>query len=124
MPRIRILFITALAVLALAVVGAVQASAQKTATGKLAASVGPGFTISFTQNGKKVKTLKAGTYKITVKDKSTMHNFHLFGHGINKKTVVSTTSTVVWNVKFVVKGTYRYHCDAHPTILFGSFKVK
>jgi plastocyanin len=70
-----------------------------------------------------VISIKAGTYKITVHDKSTMHNFHLFGHGINKLTAVSTTSTAVWTVKFTVKGTYKYHCDAHPTLLFGSFKV-
>lgn len=120
MPRIRILLAAAAAMLALAVTGA-QASAQK--VGNLVGSVGPGFTISFTQNGKHVTSIKAGTYKITVRDKSTMHNFHLFGHGINKLTAVATTSTVVWTVKFAVKGTYRYHCDAHPTILLGSFKV-
>ena len=120
MPRIRILLVAAAMVLALAAAGA-QASAQK--VGKLVGNVGPGFTISFTQNGHKVISIKAGTYKITVHDKSTMHNFHLFGHGINKRTVIATTSTVVWTVKFAVKGTYRYHCDAHPTILFGSFKV-
>ena len=122
MPRIRALFVLAIATLAVAIPSA-QAG-NRAIAGNLAGNVGPGFTISFTQNGKKVTSLKAGTYKITVKDKSTMHNFHLFGHGINKKTVVSTTSTVVWNVKFVVKGTYKFHCDAHPTILFGSFKVK
>jgi|NGEPerStandDraft_6_1074524.scaffolds.fasta_scaffold79671_2 hypothetical protein len=121
MPRIRTLLVVAIALFAIAIP---SAQAGQTSTGNLVGSVGPGFTISFTQNGKKVTSLKAGTYKITVKDKSTMHNFHLFGHGINKKTVVSTTSTVVWNVKFVVKGTYKFHCDAHPTILFGSFKVK
>ncbi len=121
MSRTRILLVSVLALLALAVAGAVQASTQS--TGKLAANVGPGFTISFTQNGKAVKSLKAGTYSITVHDKSPMHNFHLFGHGINKKTAISTTSSAVWKIKFVAKGTYKFHCDAHPTSLFGSFKV-
>ena len=69
MPRIRILLVAAFAVLALAVAGVVQASAQKT-TGKLVGTSGPGFTINLTKSGKTVKTLKAGTYKITVRDKS------------------------------------------------------
>jgi len=122
MPRIRKLLFVAIATFAIAIPSA--QAATRTSPGNLVGSVGPGFTISFTQNGKSVKSLKAGTYRITVHDKSSMHNFHLFGHGIDKKTVVSTTSTVVWKIKFVVKGTYKFHCDAHPTLLFGSFKVK
>jgi len=121
MLNIRTLFVVAIATFAIAIP---SAQAATRSTPNLVGSVGPGFTISFTQNGKSVKSLKAGTYRITIHDKSSMHNFHLFGHGINKKTAVSTTSTVVWNIKFVVKGTYKFHCDAHPTLLFGSFKVK
>ena len=66
MSRIRILLVAALAVLAIAVVGA-QASAAKV-KGTLAGNVGPGFTITLTQKGKTVKTLKPGTYKINVND--------------------------------------------------------
>ena len=52
---------------------------------KLVGTVGPGFTISLKQNGKAVKTLKAGTYSITVTDKSDIHNFRLKGPGLNKE---------------------------------------
>ena len=38
--------------------------------------------------GKKVTRLKAGRYRIVVRDRSHMHNFHLTGPGVNKKTVV------------------------------------
>ena len=39
----------------------------------------PGFTITLKKGTAKVKTLKAGTYKITVNDSSNIHNFHLNG---------------------------------------------
>jgi plastocyanin len=121
MPRIRILLVAALAVLALAVAGAVQASAKSTV--KLAGNVGPGFTITLTKGGKAVKTLKVGTYKITVRDKSSSHNFHLIGPGVNKTTSVPFTGTRTWTVK-LKKGTYTYRCDVHFTSgMIGHFKV-
>ena len=40
------------------------------------------------QAGHKVKKLKAGTYVFKISDKSTIHNFHLTGPGVNKKTSV------------------------------------
>ena len=69
--------------------------------------------------------LKAGTYSITVNDKSTFHNFHLTGPGaVNKKTSVcfKGTPSKTWTVTFR-KGTYRYVCDPHATMMKGSFKV-
>ena len=53
---------------------------------KLTGTVGPGFTITLKKAGKKVTTLTAGTYSITVVDKSNIHNFHLRGPGgVNKE---------------------------------------
>jgi len=122
MPRIRILLVAAIAILALAVAGA-QASATAL-KGTLTGNVGPGFTITLTQKGAAVKTLKAGTYKINVSDKSSMHNFHLFGPGVNKKTGVATTSKATWTVTFK-KGSYSYRCDIHfASGMIGHFKVK
>jgi plastocyanin len=123
MLRIRILLGAALVVLALAVAGAVQASTQSTV--KLVGKVGPGFTITLTKSGTAVKTLKAGTYTITVSDKASIHNFHLFGPGgVNKKTGVSFTGTKTWTVK-LVKGKYTYRCDIHfASGMIGHFTVK
>ena len=122
MTRIHILLVAALAVLALSVAGAVQASTQT--TGKLVGNVGPGFTITLTKGGKAVKTLKAGKYKITVHDKANIHNFHLFGVGVNKKTGVSFIGTKTWTVK-LKKGSYTYRCDIHfMSGMIGHFKVK
>ena len=105
-----------------AIVAAIAVPAAGAATGKLVATDGPGFTISLTQGGKKVTMLKAGTYKITVQDKSNIHNFHLTGPGVNKKTPVGAVKTYTWTVT-LKKGTYKYICDPHAAAMKGSFTV-
>lgn len=98
-------------------------SLGQAATPKLVGTVGPSFTIKVTKAGKAVKTLKAGTYKIAVNDKSDMHNFHLIGPGVNKKTTVAFTGTKTWTVK-LKKGKYRFQCDPHAANgMKGSFRV-
>jgi plastocyanin len=97
----------ALAALVLAATGG--AAAKPTLVG----TVGPGFTIKVTMNGKPVKTLTAGAYTLVVHDKANIHNFHLLGPGANK--VVTTVPFV--GVKTVAvtlkKGTYTFQCDPH-----------
>ena len=116
MLRTRLAFV---ALLAAALVVVASASA---ATPKLNAVDGPGFTISLKKAGVKVKSLKAGKYKIVVKDLSNIHNFHLTGPGVNKKTGVGPKGTFTWTVT-LKKGTYKYICDPHASIMKGSFKV-
>jgi plastocyanin len=99
---------------------AVPAAFAKSPT--LTGTVGPGFTITLKQGSKSVKTLKAGTYVFKISDKSNIHNFHLTGPGVNKSTTVAGTGTKTWTVK-LKKGTYKYVCDPHKTIMHGSFKV-
>jgi plastocyanin len=105
-----------------AIIAAIAVPAADAATGTLVATDGPGFTITLKQGGKTVKTLKAGTYKITVQDKSNIHNFHLTGPGVNKTTPVAAVKTYTWTVT-LKKGTYKYVCDPHKTIMKGSFTV-
>ena len=116
--------ITAGAVAALVAAAlASQASAAPNATA-LTGKVGPGFTITLaSSSGKKVTSLKAGSYKITVQDKSDIHDFHLTGPGVNKViTSVAFTGnkTVTLTLK---KGTYKYVCDPHAAAMKGTFKV-
>jgi plastocyanin len=86
--------------------------------------VGPGFTITLKQAGKAVKTLKAGKYTIKVEDKGDIHNFHLFGKGVNKSTTIPFSGTQTWTVTFKA-GTYTFQCDAHASVgMKGTFKVK
>jgi plastocyanin len=93
------------------------------ATGRLTGEVGPGFKIEVTKSEKDVKTLRAGTYKIHVEDKANIHNFHLIGPGVNKKTSVSFKGETNWVVK-LKPGRYTYQCDPHAAAgMKGSFKV-
>jgi plastocyanin len=90
---------------------------------RLNASVGPGMTISVkTTAGKRVTRLKAGRYRITVRDRSKLHNFHLSGPGLNKKTTAKFTGTATWTVT-LRRGVYRFRCDPHAAKLKGSFRV-
>ena len=98
-------------------------TAVAAAPGKLAGTVGPGFTISLTAKGKPVKSLKAGKFTFTVADKSNIHDFHLTGPGVNSViTSVSAvgTKTVTLTLK---KGTYKFVCDPHASSMHGSFTV-
>jgi plastocyanin len=119
---IRTAFVLAL------VAGAVAASvafAGPQATGTLNGTVGPGYTITLKQNGKLVKTLKAGTYKLVIADKAHIHAFSLDGpHGYAKDfTPVQFVGTKTFTVKLKA-GSYKYYCPPHESIMFGRFKVK
>ena len=83
----------------------------------LTATDGPGFTITMSK-----QTVKAGTYVITVHDRSAIHNFHLTGPGVNKMTSVPAVGTVKWTVK-LKKGTYKFVCDPHAAVMQGMLKV-
>ncbi|HET7572507.1 MAG TPA: plastocyanin/azurin family copper-binding protein [Gaiellaceae bacterium] len=121
MTGVRVLAVSLLAALALAVAG--SALAARHAAPKLVASVSDPLNISLTRGGKKVKTLKAGAYTIVVRDKAADHNFHLEGPGVNKKTSIGGKGTFTWKVK-LRKGTYTFVCDPHASFMKGSFKVK
>jgi plastocyanin len=119
MIRLFRLSLAAAAALALVGIGPGQAAAPQTLIG----TVGPGFTITLKfSNGKAVRTVKAGTYRVRISDKASIHNFHLRGPGVNKSTGVGFTGTTTITVK-LRKGTYRYVCDPHASSLKGSFRV-
>jgi plastocyanin len=108
----------ALAVLA----AALAAPAAFARTPTLNGVDGPGYTITLKQGTKKVSRLKAGTYIFKISDKSSQHNFHLTGPGVNKTTSVGKTGTFTWKLK-LKKGTYKFVCDPHASFMKGSFKV-
>jgi plastocyanin len=88
-----------------------------TNTNTLTGTVGPGFTITMNK-----KTVKAGTYVITIHDLSSIHDFHLTGAGVNKVTSVPAMGTTKWTVK-LKKGTYHFVCDPHRPIMHGILNV-
>jgi plastocyanin len=110
---------TVAALAALALAAAVPAQA---AVPKLTGTVGPGFTISLKKSGTTLKTTKAGKVSLVVADRSTIHNFHLTGPGVNVRTSVvgQGTKTFALTLK---PGTYRYVCDPHASVMKGSFRV-
>jgi plastocyanin len=119
--RTRSLLLGAVAAAAaLAVTGSGMAAPAKTVSG----TVGPGFTIGLTMQGKKVTKLKAGTaYRFVISDRSDIHDFHLSGPGLDRvlSSVEDTgTKSFVFRLK---KGTYRFVCDPHSAIMHGSFRV-
>jgi plastocyanin len=113
---------TRLALVALVAAALVVVASASAATPTLNATDGPGFTITLKKGKTKVTSLKAGKYKIVVKDLSSIHNFHLKGPGLDKKTGVGPKGTFTWTVT-LKKGTYKYICDPHASIMKGSFKV-
>jgi plastocyanin len=114
MRSITIGLTTILATLALA--SSTFAGARTNAK-TLTGTVGPGFTITMNK-----RTVKGGTYAITIRDLASIHDFHLTGPGVNKATSVTGTGTTKWTVK-LKKGTYHFVCDPHRTIMRGVLRV-
>jgi plastocyanin len=90
----------------------------------LRGTVGPGFTINVTLAGKKVTQLNRGVrYRLVVADRSSIHDFHLTGPGLDRViTTVEFTGTksLVFTAR---KGSYRYVCDPHSAFMHGGFRV-
>ena len=109
-------------VVAAALVGADGGSAA--AGKKVNGTVGPGFTIGLTSNGKNVAKLKAGVpYRFVISDRASIHDFHLSGPGLNRVLAgVGFTGTKSFVLK-LKKGSYRFVCDPHASIMHGTFSV-
>jgi len=123
--RVRIAVVAAVA--ALSTAGAAMAFTSA-ATPKLNGKVGPGFTISLKDaKGKKVKTLKAGTYKFAINDLGDIHTFDVAqktdGHFHKELTGASFTGKKTVTVK-LTKGKWQFYCAVHPDTMFGNFTVK
>jgi hypothetical protein len=115
-------------VMAAALVVAGAAFSRSSATPTLKGVVGPGYTISLKKGSTKVKTLKAGKYKIVVSDKASIHNFTLEREKPSsphmEKHITSTafigTKTIVWTLK---PGSWRAYCSIHESLMHQDFKV-
>ena len=90
---------------------------------KLLATVGPKSTIWLrSASGKALASVKAGTYSVVVRDRSKLHNFHLVGKGVNRKSAVAGTGTTTWKLK-LAKGLLRFYSDKAPKTVKGSVRV-
>jgi hypothetical protein len=115
-------------VVAVALVAAGAAFSRGTSMPTLKGVVGPSFTISLKKGGKKVKTLKAGKYRLVVSDKSNFHNFTLEREKPSKPHMEThATSTPFTGSKTMVvtlkPGSWRAYCSIHEAQMHQDFKV-
>jgi hypothetical protein len=75
--------------------------------------VGPDFDIWMNKD-----SVPAGRYKLIVRDRGTIHNFHFFGPGVGRKTSVVGTGRWVWRVT-LSSGTYIAACIPHGSMSTG-----
>lgn len=65
--------------------------------------------------------VRSGRYRVVVSDRSRAGNFHLAGHGVNKRTGMRFRGSTTWRVR-LARGTYRYGSD--PTGLRKRLRVR
>ena len=112
MSNAKLSLIAIVATLALAA-SSVAAASTRTLIG----TDGPGFTITMNK-----KIVKAGKYVLIIRDRSSIHNFHLTGPGVNKMTSIPAVRTTKWTIR-LRKGIYHFVCDPHRAIMHGILKV-
>jgi plastocyanin len=101
-----------------------ESSGDGTTTGTGAAGktiegyVGPGFDIKVED----ADSLMPGTYTLKVEDKSSSHNFHLTGPGVDVKTEVSFEGDKTFTINLQA-GEYHFQCDPHSSSMNGDFTV-
>jgi hypothetical protein len=105
---------------------ATTAFAAHASTPTLVGTDGPGYTITLkTTAGKAVTSLKAGSYKLVIHDKSSIHGWSLDGpHGFAKDiAAISAVGTKTVTLKLKA-GKYKFYCPNHESIMFGHFTAK
>jgi plastocyanin len=121
--------LAALAILATAALAAAgSAFSHTSSTPTLKGVVGPGYSIKLTKGGKKVESLKAGTYRFVISDRSNFHNFTVEREKPSKPkiekhhtaTAFTGTKTVVMTLK---RGSWSFYCSNHEAQMHGDFKV-
>jgi plastocyanin len=125
MIRASIALVGAMAVLSVGL--ATTAFGQSASPTTLKGTVGPGFTISLTKGGHKVKTLKPGSYKFVISDKASSHNFTLERESGGKfeKHITATSFRGTKSATITLKrGEWKYYCSVHEATMHGSFDVK
>lgn len=67
------------------------------------------------------RSVRAGRYRVVVRDRSARHNFRLAGRRVNRTTPVDFRGTVAWRVR-LSRGVYRFGSDARK--LPGRLRVR
>ena len=125
MRKKSLMTLASLAVVALTAAG--SAFSHNSSTPTLKGVVGPGYSIKLTKGGKKIESLKAGTYKFVISDRSNFHNFTVErekGGPKIEKTLTGTSFQGKKTVTVTLKtGSWKFYCSIHEPQMFGFFKV-
>ena len=117
--------LAAAALVALSLVFAPAAgSANPVLVGKVGLHDRYSITLTF-GNGRKVRSLPAGTYTLVVHDYSSIHNFALGSQTQNKRlltTGIPWIGTRRYTLR-LIPGRYAYACSAHYQTMNGTFVV-
>lgn len=101
-------------------------SGARTSVTVLRGTVGPGFTINLTKQGRRVTRLAPGMYRIIVSDRSAIHNFKLEKSGgafERRATTVGFTGSRTITVR-LTRGRWEYYCEPHESSMEGHFTVR
>ena len=105
------------------------AAAHTTANPILLATVGTndGFDIDLADaNGAHVTRIAPGTYDVVVRDRSTLHNFHLASNEdstVDFRTDLEFVGEMTFTVTFRDQTRYAYACEPHWQVMNGEFLV-
>jgi plastocyanin len=114
------LIVLALGALVFATAGFGRSSAT------LKGTVGPGFTITLTKAGHRFTSIRRGTYTITVRDRSRIHNFVLektrSGDFEKRITTVAFVGTKTVTVR-LSPGRWEFFCVPHESVMHHNFRV-
>ena len=103
----------------LAVLTLLAPAAAKAAT--FYGNVGPGSTITLKRaDGSIVRRVQDGRHTFVIRDRSSRHNFHLLGPGVDRRTGLAFTGRRTWRVTLSA-GIYRFRCDPHRASMRGRF---
>src|SRR5947209_935077 len=113
---------------ALAVTAGVAATALAghASTPTLVGTDGPGYAITLkTSSGRAVKSLAAGTYRVVIHDKSSIHGWSLDGPNGFAKDIAAVSAVGTKTVTLKLKaGKYKFYCPAHEATMFAHFTAK
>ena len=120
----RIAIVAALAAAGAALALTAVAGGRTNAT-TLRATVGPGFTITLTKNGRRVTRVAPGLYRIVVSDRSAIHNFKLEKSGGAFERTMTTVGFKGIRTQTVrlTAGRWEYYCAPHKRTMKGHFTV-
>jgi hypothetical protein len=74
-------------------------------------------------DGTNVTHLSPGTKTFVIRDRSSRHNFHSKGPGVNRETGVAFVGRRKWGGLSLTNGTYTFLCDVHPGTMTRTFTV-